>query len=48
MNLFWEETNYQSQVIHFKFQSYTIEGVLNLPNKEYTLEEKTTLVIFVH
>ena len=47
-NLLWGKTNYQSQVIRFQFQSDTIEGVVNLPNKKYTLEEKTPLVIFVH
>ncbi|WP_027076302.1 alpha/beta hydrolase family protein [Maribacter antarcticus] len=44
----WGKTNYQSQVIHFQFQSDTIEGVVNLPNKKYSLGEKTPLVIFVH
>tara|TARA_B100000809_G_scaffold251920_1_gene286000 strand:- start:22406 stop:23458 length:1053 start_codon:yes stop_codon:yes gene_type:complete len=47
-NFLLDKTNYQSQVIHFNFQSDTIEGVLNLPNKEYSLGEKTPLVIFVH
>jgi hypothetical protein len=48
INFLWGKTNYQSQVIHFQFQSDTIEGVVNLPNKKYSLGEKTPLVIFVH
>jgi esterase/lipase len=44
----WGKTNYQSQVIHFQFQSDTIEGVVNLPMNKYVLGEKTPLVIFVH
>jgi esterase/lipase len=44
----WRKTNYQSQIIRFKFQSDTIEGVVNSPNKKYILEEKTPLVIVVH
>ncbi|MFT6192740.1 MAG: dienelactone hydrolase [Paraglaciecola sp.] len=47
-NFLWGKTNYQSQVVHFQFQSDTIEGVVNLPKKKYSLEEKTPLVIFVH
>jgi len=47
-NFLWGKTNYQSQVIHFQFQSDTIEGVVNLPNKKYSIGEKTPLVIFVH
>ncbi len=42
------KTNYQSQVIHFQFQSDTIEGVINLPNKKYNLGKKIPLAIFVH
>jgi hypothetical protein len=48
INFLWGKTNYQSQVIHFQFQSDTIEGVVNLPNKKYSLGERTPLVIFVH
>jgi len=48
INSLWGKTNYQSQVIHFKFQSDSIEGVVNLPKRKYTLEGKTPLVIFVH
>ena len=44
----WGKTNYQSQVIRFQFQSDTLEGVVNLPNKRYTLGKKIPLVIFVH
>jgi len=44
----WGKTNYHSQVIQFKFQSDTIEGVLNLPKNKYMLDEKAPLVIFVH
>lgn len=47
-NFLWGKTNYQSQVIHFQFQADTIEGVVNLPNKKYSLGEKMPLVIFVH
>jgi hypothetical protein len=47
-NFLWGKTNYQSQVIHFQFQSDTIEGVVNLPKKKYRLGDKTPLVIFVH
>jgi dipeptidyl aminopeptidase/acylaminoacyl peptidase len=47
-NFLLDKTNYQSQVIRFQFQSDTIEGVVNLPNKKYSLGEKTPLVIFVH
>lgn len=45
---FLGKTNYQSQVIQFQFQSDTIEGVVNLPDKKYIHEEKMPLVIFVH
>ena len=44
----WGKTNYQSQVIHFQFQSDTIEGVVNLPKSKYVLGENIPLVIFVH
>ena len=46
--LLWGKTHYQSQVIHFQFQSDTIEGVVNLPKNKYILGEKIPLVIFVH
>jgi len=48
MSFFLCETNYQSQIINFQFQSDTIKGVVNVPNKEYLLKEKMPLVIFVH
>jgi dienelactone hydrolase len=48
INFLWGKTNYQSQVIQFQFQSDTIEGVVNLPKKKYSIEKNIPLVIFVH